>query len=823
MAQNSTRRGLAWAAAASLIASLFGAMPASADANISLTPAKGTSTGMFIDQVFSLKAATLNATTDASVGKLKYQIEKSATAGALLWTASSIAGDSMTPGNGASVSAAATMSVVVPVSATAVGTAKNIFSMKLNDVTTSSASVDVKVTAFIDNDNDGVLDDSEPREAVTVNFLKYSSVTANVALTQPIVGDTKIKATGSISGINTDQLSTGYLSIKTVLSSSATASSVSGTATGGSVSPALTDHLSNGAATITSSTFVVGVSVSAQAVFNSQLLGTAAVAAVKDRSITAWTISPVKGDNAKASGSAEVEARVNSAFKVTVKALTNSTAVASVPGTLTLTTSETLSSTKYITVNGSNLTTSAGVTNYELALTTGAAGTVDVEVSTTGFGDNDTFSFVVTGQNLSTSSMMVTRTPVFTVKNLDGDSKLAGMGATTALNWSVVDQWSVLSKRTNQRLSFVVTNPTGMAAKLDAVAVSAGKVTANLVATPSTVAGTIEVYAKLQEQNQDTGIFSDMSFTATTVSVIVSSSAPAFSTKPAASYSSSISYGTVWSYSPLVAAGAIKTSLGGASVTITGTDVIFWYDDATYSGTVTIPTNASGNLEAFKLASRKAGTKVLTFKVGTTETTASYVVDEAIFDTGTNIAVSTQYIDADAATQVTVTLTDANGNPVQTYGATSGSVAIDYVSNKGGAILGSIDGKTNAKGQFSFTILTGGNDNGSGTLTVTYNKNGTATATKDVITKAFTMTVGKAPVAAAEGKLTVGSFKGFLAIYASGYEGKKLSYKVAGKWGSVASLKSFQRVVRKTGAGFTVKVDLYVDGSLVKSETVTTK
>ena len=78
-------------------------------------------------------------------------------------------------------------------------------------------------------------------------------------------------------------------------------------------------------------------------------------------------------------------------------------------------------------------------------------------------------------------------------------------------------------------------------------------------------------------------------------------------------------------------------------------------------------------------------------------------------------------------------------------------------------------------------------------------------------------------VAATSQKLTVGSFKGFVAIYTKNYTGSKLSAKVAGKWLTVNNLSSFTRTVRLTGAGYTIKVDLYIDGKFVRSETVVTK
>ena len=78
-------------------------------------------------------------------------------------------------------------------------------------------------------------------------------------------------------------------------------------------------------------------------------------------------------------------------------------------------------------------------------------------------------------------------------------------------------------------------------------------------------------------------------------------------------------------------------------------------------------------------------------------------------------------------------------------------------------------------------------------------------------------------------KLTVGSFKGFIAIYTKGYEGQKLSAKVAGKWLVVDSLKeswrqnNYSRTVRFTGAGYDIFVHLYVDGEFIKTEMLTTK
>lgn len=71
---------------------------------------------------------------------------------------------------------------------------------------------------------------------------------------------------------------------------------------------------------------------------------------------------------------------------------------------------------------------------------------------------------------------------------------------------------------------------------------------------------------------------------------------------------------------------------------------------------------------------------------------------------------------------------------------------------------------------------------------------------------------------------TVGSFKGFLAIYLSQLEGKRVSIRVAGKWLTVRSVPSnFHRVTRKVGAGFRIAVQVFVGGKPLRTITVTTR
>ena len=98
--------------------------------------------------------------------------------------------------------------------------------------------------------------------------------------------------------------------------------------------------------------------------------------------------------------------------------------------------------------------------------------------------------------------------------------------------------------------------------------------------------------------------------------------------------------------------------------------------------------------------------------------------------------------------------------------------------------------------------------NTSSTVTITSFKAGLA---------ARTATITATAAQGIEKRLTVGTFKGYVAIYQKGYQGQTMTAKVAGKWMKVDSIASdFERTVRYTGAGYRIFIHLYIDGALVK-------
>ncbi|MDB4018829.1 S8/S53 family peptidase [Aquiluna sp.] len=82
------------------------------------------------------------------------------------------------------------------------------------------------------------------------------------------------------------------------------------------------------------------------------------------------------------------------------------------------------------------------------------------------------------------------------------------------------------------------------------------------------------------------------------------------------------------------------------------------------------------------------------------------------------------------------------------------------------------------------------------------------------------------PQPAAGQVLNVGTFNGKIVVYAKGYKGATLSWRIAGKWQKVTVTSDFQAFDRLTSAiGMTVTIDLYLNGKTPAafSKTVVTK
>ena len=84
------------------------------------------------------------------------------------------------------------------------------------------------------------------------------------------------------------------------------------------------------------------------------------------------------------------------------------------------------------------------------------------------------------------------------------------------------------------------------------------------------------------------------------------------------------------------------------------------------------------------------------------------------------------------------------------------------------------------------------------------------------------------PDESAEQKVTIGTFNGYVAIFTKGYEGRRMTAKVAGRWLKVDPIElvpgqSYSLTKRNTGAGYDIKVEVYIDGVLKAEDSVLTR
>jgi len=858
MLKNSNRRGFALGAVFALLASLFGAVPASVAADgdqIAVRPAAGSTFAGSVLEDFPIYAQMKTGQTATLVNsKFVWKIERTAGSGMdVIFTTSATAGGAALANDLLSSSATATTSqlaagATAPLTISAVsGNGLAYLNMLASSASgvASWSSVTLKITGWIDDtgaSQNYVLDADEWFTTKTVTLHATGSMTGAVTLTAPNDADTTVTVSATAPSLNYENL-TGkfFLAISSSQNINATSA-----AKQDSSSPIGGSTLADRSGVVSSSFTVLslneGQSVSAALRYDpagtggtytaGYLIGTVAKLIVAAPGVEAITASVVVSNHSTASGQATA-VRPNQEYTVQIAAMTGSTSVSKAV-TVTLTGEALSSPTKMISVNGGAFTSSYPAA---LTVTTGTNGVGTFTIKTTGFVATDHINVNAKVGNVSALQLVITATaPYYTVTN-DYDLVVTKPGTGVTLNYQVKDQWQVLSAETNQRL-YLTKGGTGFnyATTESTVAVVGGKASFTFTPEPATKTGSATVTSALQEYNSGSSVWAAQSGAVNdvAVSVNVTGDADSFTTAPTAKVSASVSYAVAtgaYSWSGEVS-GYAKNAGSAVVVSSTGLHFLDTVTEDTASDTITVRADANG-LYKFKAASNKSGTYTVSITVGSATTTSQVIISDPGSDQGASITWDTTNIVPGKTRIVTGTLVDAAGNPVYTdwYGsvdtdATTASILITYAGTAG-IPVGSMPTETDADGKFQVSVLTSTADSGTFTLTAVYSKHGASTATADKITSVKAITVG-AETATADQKITVGTFKGYVAIYTKGYMGQKLSAKVAGRWlvvDPIAAYKSndYSRTVRLTGAGYTITVDLYIDGVFVRSEVVTTK
>ncbi|MDA9796464.1 hypothetical protein N9C09_00390 [Aquiluna sp.] len=718
------------------------------------------------------------------------------------------------------------------------------------NLTTMSATVVATVRPFLDLNNNNKWDSaSEPSAVQTVTFGSYASLAPTTSVAKGVAGDNHVTASVTLPAMNYGQLGGKFFVKWTYAGMNSTTSAISLSAT---AERTITDanYLTALSASLAVTAAQLGASWSASVgyvkdgvvfttigealgidqdfVSRTWGLGTSAAVARSIDDVGIYTFPTANQTQAGA-------ARPNSTYVVTVTAHTAS-AVSVSAASIRLDFSGTgLTVDKTLAVNGGTPSTGS---HGPVTVVTGADGTATATLVASGFAVGDTITITANQAGTDAESRTLTMTaPTWTLEN-DADLKTATPGSTVNVSVSVKDQWDVLSTRTDQQVWFTKGAPFDDANTVSKVAVVNGVATAALALTPATQTGSFAVTADLRTLNQNTGNYDATNHTDDSdgMNITVTGAANAFRTGLAASYSASISYGTDLSWSSTIEAAYVVVT--ASSVVVSGAGLMFRDANkltSTASDSLTLVGTSTARVQ-FQVTARMAGTYTVTLTAGSATTTSLIVVNPARSDMGTTITWDTTAISAGRTKIVAGTLTDANGNPVYTDGpggegdvndsATTASILVTYAGTAG-IPVGSMPTETDADGKFRISVLTSGSDDGSFTLTAVYSADGTATAAADKVTSINTITVGD-NVEAVDQKITVGSFKGYIAIYTKGYMGQKLSAKVAGKWLVVDPIAAWQgndysRAVRLTGAGYTILVHLYIDGEFVRSETIVTK
>jgi hypothetical protein len=271
-----------------------------------------------------------------------------------------------------------------------------------------------------------------------------------------------------------------------------------------------------------------------------------------------------------------------------------------------------------------------------------------------------------------------------------------------------------------------------------------------------------------------------------------------------------------------------NVGLEGIAVTVSGTGIYFADEGQTIfsPNSITVYTDANGNA-IVDWDSNVAGETTITVTAGgktdTIDVTVTRPSDDG--DTDSWSISGPAYVAPQSTMTVTATLLDEWGNGVNQ--STDGDIEVTYSGPGLQVPAVSTLKATSTLGVVQFGAFLGASDTGTYTVTFTHEgDDGDLAATDDNVVGTYTFTIGEAPVSQ---KVNAGSFKGYVAVYAKGYEGSRLSAKVGKDWVVVPSIVNNQengtlfRVVEFTGAGYDVAVRIYIDRVLVDTINLTTK
>jgi len=847
MTKNIARKGFALGAGLSLAVTGLVAPAAYAVDAIQLTETVGTGYNVLNDGNFEVSALITNAAISGGSETVKFRVVD---ADSGLTAAGIDLGDgdaTATPDGNLDNSGAGTAGndvlasfadgvAVVNSSGITAGTAYEL----MLDPSAADDAFSVTVQAWVDFDGDNTIDSGEYASPVrTVTFYPADEVTFSVNLVTPTLGAANINSTVTTSpALNVaalaNALDVGYA---TYVASTNTYTIVSG---GGTVDGA--GVFLNGVAVTSDSDYklaIAGGGLAAATYVAQAVLGTTEVGNAVFYAVGASDATAVTAVSVVASGDvAGEDIRTNSAasFEVTVTD-TNGDAVAG--ETVVFSFTETHADTDaVISVGGHSIKNGDTATAAKtVSASTDADGVATVSASFSGFAAGDNFMTVsakvaslAATSDLAPDFVDTAFDKIYAHNTLGTAAVLkVAAGSSYSLTYSVVDNFGVLLTDSNYRVEL---SDGGSVLK---TATLASGIASFSVADQTTVS---EVWtATVSKYSSSTANWgSDLSSGGVAITPVVGASNSASAVTLAGSSTTGLALNlsaltasdtrlgqtapTLTSGTKATLSGTVTDTSGAAtysSVTLSAPGVLFASGAVTSLGSITVQTSAAGAFGGVVAYSNTSGDVTVTATAGSASKTLDLTFAAAGALTGTALTVNV----ADAAPGKTMTvsgaLTDKYGNGVATNAS---KLKVTYTGP--GFVVGSLPTATETDGSYEFKVLLGSNDTISGSVVVAYagaDDAFTTGASSDDLSTTATL----APAVAAT-KVNAGSFKGYVAVYAKGYKGQRLSAKVGKDWVIVPALASdFVRIVEFTGAGVDVAVRIYIDRVLVDTINLTTK
>jgi hypothetical protein len=752
-----TRKGIAFGALVALASTAIAGAPALAAGELNVVPEAGTSLNIAAGSVFNLKTTFAPGYTPSSYAQLKYLVKTDANSAI---NAKAGLASVAAPQTGGTVVAVSTTSSAISATATS---ATDVAYLGLSAVTTSVTSA-VEVTAFVDANNDGALTAGEWNTVKTVTFKKAADIVPVVTLTQPSTGDTTVKATVVWGDLNIEQMSaeTVKFTVGTQVAS----------ATAGSLADGV---WSKGSLTALAS----AEAVTAQAYDGSTALGTAASATATARTINTTNglvANVLAGNDAIATSATAIATntaatvRTNGSFTAQVKAFdtTAGTALAkagvAVVGKVTATTTATdlrPASTGVteisVTVNGTKYTSETTLNAATVDLTTDASGLASLNISSVGLVASDVLTVSFAAQNLTSAVVATQADAAYTVSD-DAAAAIVATSKNTAasFNFTVKDQFGVLSARTNERL---VVSATNAVTATQYIAVTAGKATFSVTpATDSVLDVVVTSALEVSTNTNGTISWAANGTNAASRTVKVRSAAYDFATAPALAEVAGAAYNATTNASQVItqvvqsdsaATGYVAPasnstyakitltgSNAGEALTVTGSGVYLSIDGAAVTADKATKV-AQAAAAVVYVASNTVGTKTITITNGTVTKTVDVVFVSAASaeSTATTFAVAVAAAaQSGRAIDATVTVTDKWGNPVAGFDVTASVSGVASVNGGfSAAVTTGTDGKATVK------LSAGVNDLGDAVVTFSDNDSNTST---NVTSVAKTVTFG---------------------------------------------------------------------------------